>query len=120
MMLEKVPDSTSITGSNSDNSKDKVQKRLLLVEDEAIIALGEKKNLERYGYEVVIATSGQKAIELCEADRTLDLILMDIDLGQGMDGTEAARLILLERNIPIVFLSSHTEPEYVVRTEAIT
>ena len=120
MMLDKVPESTSITGINPDNNNDLIQKRLLLVEDEAIIALGEKKNLERYGYEVVTATSGQKAIELCKADRTLDLILMDIDLGHGMDGTEAARLILQDRNIPIVFLSSHTEPEYVVRTEAIT
>jgi PAS domain S-box-containing protein len=103
---------TAITGN--------IRKRLLLVEDEAIIALGEKKQLERYGYEVLTVTSGQKALEVCKVDRDIGLILMDIDLGRGMDGTEAARLILQERELPIVFLSSHTEPDIVARTEAIT
>ncbi len=37
-----------------------------------------------------------------------------------MDGTEAAALILKERDLPVVFLSSHTEPEVVARTEKIT
>jgi PAS domain S-box-containing protein len=45
---------------------------------------------------------------------------MDIDLGSGMDGTEAAQAILSDREIPVVFLSSHTEPEVVDRTEKIT
>jgi PAS domain S-box-containing protein len=46
---------------------------------------------------------------------------MDIDLGVGkMDGTEAAEIILHNQNIPIVFLSSHTEREVVKRTEKIT
>ncbi|MGD9938891.1 MAG: PAS domain S-box protein [Clostridia bacterium] len=108
------------TGSQDASLADKSRKRLLLVEDEAIIALGEKKQLERYGYAVITATSGQKAVEICKADGDIDLILMDIDLGRGMDGTEAARLILQDRDIPIVFLSSHTEPDVVSRTEVIT
>jgi DNA-binding NarL/FixJ family response regulator len=37
-----------------------------------------------------------------------------------MDGTEAAEIILRDRTIPIMFLSSHTEPEIVARTEKIT
>ena len=45
---------------------------------------------------------------------------MDIDLGPGIDGTEAARQIREYRELPIVFLSSHTEPEIVERTEKIT
>ncbi len=45
---------------------------------------------------------------------------MDINLGAGMDGTEAAALILKERDLPVVFLSSHMEPEVVDRTEKIT
>jgi len=45
---------------------------------------------------------------------------MDIDLGNGMDGTEAAGVILSDRDIPIVFLSNHTEPEIVEKTEQIT
>lgn len=49
-----------------------------------------------------------------------DLVLMDIDLGDGMDGTEAARQILLRRNVPIAFLTSHMEKEYVDRAKAIS
>jgi PAS domain S-box-containing protein len=45
---------------------------------------------------------------------------MDIDLGSGMDGTETARLILKINDTPILFLSSHMEPEIVERTEKIT
>jgi PAS domain S-box-containing protein len=113
-------DSTGKSGIMPVATDGNTRKRLLLVEDEAIIALGEKRSLERYGYEVCTVTNGQKAIELCRADPGIDLILMDIDLGHGIDGTETARLILQNRVIPIVFLSSHTEPDFVDRTEAIT
>ena len=95
-------------------------KTLLLVEDEAIIALNEKKQLEAKGYAVSIARSGEEAVEAVEAGSPIDLILMDINLGGGIDGTEAARKILKLRDIPVVFLSSHSEPEIVSKTEAIT
>ena len=45
---------------------------------------------------------------------------MDINLGAGIDGTEAAAIILGQRDLPVVFLSSHTEPEVVAKTEKIT
>jgi len=45
---------------------------------------------------------------------------MDIDLGPGIDGTQAAERILEHKDIPVVFLSSHTEPEVVEKTEKIT
>jgi PAS domain S-box-containing protein len=45
---------------------------------------------------------------------------MDINLGKGIDGTEAARQILNRHNIPIVFLTSHSEKEYVDRVKEIT
>lgn len=93
---------------------------LLLVEDEAIIALSEKKSLEEYGYTVTVANTGERAIEAVEADGGIDLILMDIDLGRGMDGTEAAEAILSRLELPIIFLSSHTEREIVEKTEGTT
>jgi len=97
-----------------------MRKKILLVEDEALIALNEAKTLEKYGYEVVTAYSGKKAIEAIGSDHDISLILMDIDLGKGVDGTEAAAQILNKRDIPVVFLSSHTEPEVVEKTEKIT
>ena len=97
------------------------RKTLLLVEDETLIALNTKSELEQYGYSVFYITTAEKAIETVVNEKTeIDLILMDIDLGSGMDGTQAAEEILQRKDIPIVFLSSHTEPEIVEKTEKIT
>ena len=95
-------------------------KKILLVEDEALIAMSEAKMLEKHGYEVLTVYNGEKAIEAIDSDPDISLILMDIDLGKGMDGTEAAEEILKKKDIPIVFLSSHTEAEVVEKTEGIT
>jgi len=95
-------------------------KTILLVEDEVIIALAELNTLNRLGYEAVIADSGEKAILLAAENPTISLILMDINLGAGIDGTEAARRILAARNLPIVFLTSHSEREMVLKVRGIT
>jgi PAS domain S-box-containing protein len=96
-------------------------KRILLVEDEFLIAMLEKSQLEERGYQVIHANKGHQAIDLVfGSEQAVDLILMDIDLGGGIDGTQAAEKILLEKDIPIVFLSSHTESEVVEKTEKIT
>ncbi len=95
-------------------------KTILLVDDEAIIALGEKSELEKRGYSVLTAYTGEKAVEMARSTAAIDLILMDIDLGPGMDGSNAAKAILQRRDIPIVFLSSHREPEVLALTEKIT
>ncbi|HOU85264.1 MAG TPA: PAS domain S-box protein [Spirochaetota bacterium] len=94
---------------------------LLLVEDEVIIAMSEKMELEQYGYSVHCVTSGEKAVEaVLENIIKIDLILIDIDLGSGIDGTQTAEKILTIKDIPVVFLSSHTEPEIVEKTERLT
>ncbi len=95
-------------------------KTILLVEDEILIAMSEKMALEKYRYNVIIVNSGEKAIESVNQSDGIDLILMDIDLGKGIDGTQAAEIILKDRDIPVVFLSSHAEPEIVEKTEKIT
>ena len=96
------------------------KRTILLVEDEAIIALSQKMTLEKYGYKVITVNSGETAIEIFKTGNPVDLILMDIDLGSGLDGPSAAKIILEEKEIPVVFLSSHTEPEVVEKTEKIT
>ena len=95
-------------------------KSILLVEDEVLIAMAEKSMLESAGYHVVCAASGEKALEISRNDPGIDLALMDIDLGYGMDGTEAAARILQEHEMPIVFWSSHIEPEIIEKTEKTT
>ena len=100
-------------------------KTILLVEDERIIAMAKTQTIERFGYNVITAHTGEQAVELIKRDGVngagnIDLALMDINLGRGMDGTQAASEILKFRDIPIVFLSSHTSQEYVEQTKKIT
>ncbi len=99
---------------------DTKKKTILLVEDEAISAIMAAKILEKHGYQVIHADTGEKAVILSETTPEIDLILMDIDLGSGIDGTAAAEEILKIKDLPLVFLSSHTEPEIVSKTEGIT
>ena len=94
--------------------------RILLVEDEAIIALNGKMALETQGHEVICVHSGETAVEKVIDDPGITLVLMDIDLGPGIDGTEAARQILEIRSIPLLFLTNHSEEEYVQRAKTIT
>ena len=94
---------------------------ILIVEDDFLTAKMERKQLEREGYTVLHAATGEKAVELVlEQATVVDLILMDIDLGAGIDGTQTAQRILATLDIPVVFLSSHTEKEIVQKTEQIT
>ena len=96
------------------------QKTILLVEDDELLSMVEKEILENFGYKVVIANSGEEAVEIVGKTPAIDLVLMDINLGAGIDGTEVAVLILKHHEIPVVFLSSHTEREIVAKTEKIT
>jgi DNA-binding response OmpR family regulator len=96
------------------------QKILLLVEDEPIQALTAIHSLSKYGYKVLQAETGVEAIKLIRTNPEIELVLMDIDLGEGMDGTDAAKEILANRDIPLIFLSSHTDKETVEKTERIT
>jgi PAS domain S-box-containing protein len=95
-------------------------KKILLVEDEAIIAMSTALNLRRCGYEVENVLDGESALaRVAAAPGDIDLILMDVNLGRGLSGPETARAILKNREVPIVFLSSHSEKSIVESTEEI-
>ncbi|MBF8276697.1 MAG: sensor histidine kinase response regulator [Candidatus Brocadiaceae bacterium] len=82
------------------------KKRIMIVEDEWIIAEDIQKCLNKLGYAVsTIESFGEKAVQKAEEDKP-DLILMDIVLKGEMDGIEAARQIYTRFGIPIVFLTS--------------
>jgi two-component sensor histidine kinase/CheY-like chemotaxis protein len=96
-------------------------KTLLLVEDEAIIGMSEAAMLREAGYAVVHVLSGEAAMDSMQnPSYRVDLVLMDVDLGAGMDGIEAARRILQLVAIPIVFLSAHGEREFIEESESVT
>jgi PAS domain S-box-containing protein len=96
-------------------------KSILLVEDEIFIATMEIQELKKFGYHVIHAEGGDVAIDIVKnRNEKIDIILMDIDLGESKDGTQVAEEILKDHDIPILFLSSRTETGIVKKTERIT
>jgi diguanylate cyclase (GGDEF)-like protein/PAS domain S-box-containing protein len=91
--------------------------RILIVEDEGLIARDIENMLKNAGYEVSgVVSSGEEAIE--EADKSQpDLILMDIILRGDMDGVEAAEKIREHLNIPVIYLTAHTDENTLERAK---
>jgi diguanylate cyclase (GGDEF)-like protein/PAS domain S-box-containing protein len=82
---------------------------ILIVEDEALIALHLKRVLSGFGYGVLQAVdTGAEAIRWAELLRP-DLVLMDIQLRGEMDGIETARQIRARLDLPVVFLTAFAE-----------
>ncbi len=82
--------------------------KILIVEDEAIVAMDLRLHLQALGYETAgVASTGEQAIRLA-AEHRPDLALMDISLGEGMDGIEAARQIQA-MGVPVVFLTAYAD-----------
>ena len=82
---------------------------ILVVEDERIIAKGIEKRLKGLGYAVAgLASTGEEGIQKA-TDLRPHLVLMDIHLGAGMDGVEAAGVIRRRVIIPVVYLTAHSD-----------
>lgn len=92
-------------------------KRILIVEDEAVIAMDIEQRLLDMGYDVVgIAASGERARALAQEHQP-DLIMMDIMIKGSDDGIETARRILEERDVPIVFLTAYADARTLTRAK---
>lgn len=91
--------------------------QILVVEDETIIALNLKENLESLGYAVVaLATSGEKAIEKA-IELHPNLVLMDIRIKGKMDGIEAAQQIWESLSIPVIYVTGHSDQNTLERAK---
>jgi len=91
--------------------------RILIVEDERIVARDMQNVLRRLGYTVsFIASRRKEAIEITEGTQP-DLILMDIKLKEDMDGIEAAKQIRTRFYIPIIYMSALSDKESLMRAE---
>jgi len=83
--------------------------RILIVEDEHIVAMGIKRMLKSLGYTLAgVASSGEDAISKTESTFP-DLVLMDIMLKGGMNGIEAAKEIKALFDVPVVYLTACSE-----------
>jgi PAS domain S-box-containing protein len=83
--------------------------RILVVEDESIVAEHLQKILAQLGYEAGhSAATGEEAVELAEQIRP-DLVLMDIMLAGDMDGIQAADRIRSRMQVPVIYLTAYAE-----------
>jgi len=83
--------------------------KILLVEDDDIIARVEDWRLKNLGYTVCgRATNGAEAMELV-ADKKPDIVLMDINIKGEIDGIETTKRIKKIFNVPVIYVTSHSD-----------
>jgi CheY-like chemotaxis protein len=83
--------------------------RVLVVEDEAVVAMHLRQELTKLGYTMAgIATTGEQALKMIH-EVFPDLILMDIHIQGELDGIETARRIPRYLHIPVIYLSAYSE-----------
>jgi two-component system, cell cycle sensor histidine kinase and response regulator CckA len=91
--------------------------KILIVEDEAIVAKDLSQKLERLGYHIAGVTGrGSEAVEFAREHRP-DLVLMDIRLQGAMDGVEAVETIHRDYAVPIIYLTAHSDPATLERAK---
>lgn len=94
-----------------------LNKQILVVEDEGLIAADIQKRLQRLGYPApAIASSGEEALQRARST-PFDLILMDIRLKGGMDGIAAAEVLKAEFRAPVVYITAHSDRETINRAK---
>lgn len=92
-------------------------RRLLIVEDEALVAVDISERLRAMGYEVLaVVDNGEDAVRQTYA-LTPDVVLMDVQLRGAMDGTEAARQIRVSTGRPVIFLTSYADEAVIKRVK---
>jgi len=91
--------------------------KIFIVEDEGIVVADIKQLLLNLGYDVVgVVSTGEQAIEKIE-ENPINLILMDISLEGEMDGIEAAKRIQRRLDVPIIYLTAHSDKKTLERAK---
>ncbi len=86
--------------------------KILIVEDEAILAIHLEDILKELGYLVTrVVNSGEKALKWMEKDQP-DLVLMDIQLKGDLNGIQTAQIIKTDYGTPVVYLTAHADDTF--------
>ncbi len=94
------------------------EKRVIIAEDEALVAMDLSMQLEDLGILVEgIASSGKEAIRLAK-DSIPDLVIMDIRLQGGTNGFEAAKTIYQRQRIPVLFITASSKKELAWKSDS--
>jgi C4-dicarboxylate-specific signal transduction histidine kinase len=93
------------------------KKKIIIVEDESLIAHALKISLQRSDYEVLrTIRNGEQVLPALE-ELSPDLVLMDISLSGSLSGVEVAKMIKDQFDIPVVFLTSYADPATIQRAK---
>ena len=83
-------------------------RRILVVDDESAIRKLYHKEFLEDGYDVILAKSGQEALDKIENDRNIDLVILDIKM-EGMDGLEVLNELRVKtKEIPVILNSAYS------------
>lgn len=92
--------------------------KILIVEDEVVVAKDIEETLVNLGYTVTgSASSAAQAVKMAESGSP-DIVLMDIMLDGDFDGTEAAEIIRTRFNIPVIFLTAYSDEKTLEKAKA--
>lgn len=93
--------------------------RILLAEPDSTIAARETAFLQDVGFMVQVAADGETAVAQANP-QDFDLLLVEVDLGPGISGIEAARRIRAAHDLPIVFLTARDDPATIEAVRKVT
>ena len=97
-----------------------VSRRILIVEDEGLIGLDLQRRLERAGYVVVgVAERMEEALEVA-ATLAPELVFMDIRIKGDHDGIETASRLSRQFDLPVVYVTAHSDVETIERAKTTT
>lgn len=109
-ILDKSEDDVAdLIGAASKEIAEQLASRVMIIEDEPLIALDIEGLVTDIGHEVVgVAATHKEAIQLAR-DKRPELILADIQLADGSSGIDAVNEILMELNVPVIFITAYPE-----------
>ena len=91
--------------------------KIIVVDDEVVIALGLQERLTTMGYEVIdIAHTGEEAVEKARSLQP-DLMLLDIMIPEKLDGITVAEIVKAELDIPVIFITAFSEDQIIDRAK---
>lgn len=93
--------------------------RIIIVEDEPLIAEDMRGHLEEMGYEVVAVSDNALDAVSEIAAQTPDMVLLDINLGDGADGVMVAERINARHPVPFIFVTSHSDAATLERVKSV-
>ena len=85
-----------------------MNKKILVVEDESLIALDIKFILEKEGYDVITNIKTVETAIACIEEHNLDMVLIDINLNQNKDGVDLGTYLLAKDTIPYIYITSYS------------